>query len=897
MATAAEETPDLTRLPKGVVPKRYELKFDVEPSAKKYTGLVNIRLYFEEDNVRTVWLHASQNVRIESAHVRFSQFGELPVQPADVTRVEEKDAVGVRFVSPVAKGTRAWLGIKFAGDVLDGMQGLFSTPYLDRNGERHLGAATMFAATEARTCFPCFDEPEFKAVFALEVTVDEHLVVISNMPVMDTKFKAVEGRARRKRTDYFEWTKEMSSYLVCFVIGDFEYLETKAGDHGRTRVRVYTPWGQREQGRFALQVAKKSLEFFNDYFGKRYPLPKLDLVALSRLSVGAMENWGVITCRETGMITDDKDSDPYSLQRVATLIAHEISHQWFGNLVTMKWWDNLYLNEGFATLMQYMCIDKLFPEYEVFNKFCSETVMPALGLDALQNSHPIEMPLEDSKEIAQVFDYITYSKGASVLFMLHEFIGANIFKQALQDYMDDFSYDNATTEELWGVLSAQSKKDVGSIMKSWIRELGFPIVMVSVSREPAENPEEVAVDLTQERFSSFSDSKANMVWSIPVRGIYMTKSGKLSHFDVLFDTPKTRVVLSDMSLEHPNCWLKLNPKMIGFYRVQYGETLFHRLLNNLSSEHLTPVDRIGLFDDQVAMVLSRGSSSTARLLKMVQLFKDFETSAAVWKAVIGALQQVRTLTWDNDELADQFDQFCLDVLKPVLDKTGVHPRHGEADNDAMLRASVFSMLAALGDPAVLQVGAEMFRAHADEVGPVPASLRGAVFRSVMAKAGMATLDQVLSLYRQTELAEDRVSILSALGCAEDPNVLARGLEFALSKEEVEPQEAINTMSTAAASRHGFRLMWSFFTQNVDRLVDTYIDSLFLFGRLVKSVTQSFADEEGGNAVIDFFADNEDMFEAQGHAVQQAVEHVKFNQIWRQQDVSEVHGFLEDYFNS
>jgi len=275
-----------------------------------------------------------------------------------------------------------------------------------------MGAATMFAATEARSCFPCFDEPEFKAVFALEVTVEDHLLALSNMPVMDSRVEESQredGTTRRRRTDFFEWTKEMSTYLVCVVVGEFEFIETKAA--GRTAVRVYSPWGQREQGRFALQVAKKSLEFFNAYFGKRYPLPKLDLVALSRLSVGAMENWGIITCRETGLITELVDANVATLQSIATLIAHEISHQWFGNLVTMAWWDGLYLNEGFATLMQYICIDALYPEFEVFDRFCADTVIPALGMDALRNSHPIEMPLNESSEISQVFDKITYCKG------------------------------------------------------------------------------------------------------------------------------------------------------------------------------------------------------------------------------------------------------------------------------------------------------------------------------------------------------------------------------------------------------------------------------------------------------------------------------------------------------
>ena len=483
--------------------------------------------------------------------------------------------------------------------------------------------------------------------------------------------------------------------------------------------------------------------------------------------------------------------------------------------------------------MQYMCIDKIFPEYEVFNKFCSDTVIPALGMDTLQNSHPIEMPLKDARDIAQVFDYITYSKGASVLFMLHEFIGAKIFKEALQEYIEEFSYDNATSRELWRVLSEQSQMDVGSIMNSWIRELGFPCITVEVMTDPRDTPGSIAIELTQERFSSTKDSKSKMIWNIPVRGIYMTQSGKLSHFDVLFDSELVRIDLPDMNMDHQHCWIKLNPKMIGFYRVQYCKQLFDCLLQNLSSEHVSAIDRISLFDDQFAMVLSQGSSTT-RILQMVKLFREIETSVAVWRKVIGVLHQIRSLTWSSEDTANAFEQFCIETLRPLLDSVGINPRSEDSDNATMLRATVFSKLAVLRDPMVLQAAAEMFRSHVEEVGVIPASLRAAVFRGVMVKANLTTLSQMKTLYRQTELAEDRVSMLSAIGCAGDPNVLTHSLEFALS-DEVEPQEAINTLVTAAASRQGYKLTWTFFVQNASRIVNRYIDSLFLFGRLIKVI--------------------------------------------------------------
>ena len=352
--------PDLSRLPRNVIPKRYELKLDIRPELLTYEGTVNIRVYFQADNVDTVWLHSSK-LDIGEASLQLSPFS-MPVKAAEIVEVAEHGCVGIRFEDiKVRNGTRAWLSIKFCGCISTNLEGFFSNPFIERGtGLTRTGAATMFAATEARSCFPCFDEPDLKAVFAIETTVDDDLMVISNMPVMDSKVREMGLRKGRRRTDYFEWTKLMSTYLVCLVIGQFDHVETYVGDSGlgSTRVRVYTPCGQRENGHFALRVAEKCLIYFNGYFGKKFPLPKLDLVSLSKLSVGAMENWGLITCRETGLIADLGDANPVNLQKMATLIAHEISHQWFGNLVTMKWWDNLYLNEGFATFMQvshYLC--------------------------------------------------------------------------------------------------------------------------------------------------------------------------------------------------------------------------------------------------------------------------------------------------------------------------------------------------------------------------------------------------------------------------------------------------------------------------------------------------------------------------------------------------------------
>ncbi|TRY75825.1 hypothetical protein TCAL_11865 [Tigriopus californicus] len=878
---------DLTRLPKLVVPKRYELKIDAYPDKCQYSGTVNIRVFFNGQGISIVWLH-SVRLTIQEASIRFSSFS-LPVKASEIISVPSKECIGIKFSCPIENGERAWLSIRFKGKISNGLEGFFSNPYVNKQGEKCLGAATMFAATEARTCFPCFDEPEFKAVFALEITVAPHLTTISNMPIMDTKTERLKNGQVRK-TDYFEWTREMSTYLVCFVIGEYEYLETKTRD-GRVVVRVYTPWGQREQGRFGLDVGRKSLEFFNDYFGRRYPLPKMDLVALSRLSVGAMENWGVITCRETGLITDLDKANPATLQSIATLIAHEISHQWFGNLVTMKWWDGLYLNEGFATLMQYMCIDSIYPEFRVFDRFCSDTVIPALGMDALQHSHPIEMPLENTSGISQMFDKITYCKGASVMFMLHEFIGADNFKNAIQEYMHQFSYDNATTEDLWHYLSVASGKNVDEIMLPWIRELGFPLVQVQYKfRDGA-----AFLELFQERFAGTSHHLRPTIWSIPLKGVYVNNRNELVTFEVLFDKSSIEIQLKDFDVTDPKCWVKLNPRLSGFYRVQYGETLFKKISDNLSNEHLTAIDRMSIFEDQVAMVLSEGGSSI-RVLQMVAIFKDFETNAMVWKSVCRILQQFRTLTWSNEDLANSFEEFCLQTLRPVLDNLGYHVKSNETHNDTLLRSVLFTRLADLGDQNVQALAKDMFQQHIDETFLIPRGMKEAVFRAVMETATQTTFQQMLMLYRNYELAEDRVGVLHALGCAQDPNILSQALNFAVSPE-VQPQESITVLIAASSTRHGHKMMWQFFTLNLDVILERYLGGLFLLGKLLRSVCECFTDHDSFREVEAFFAQNMYKFQGEEHLVEQAREHVELNVHWRDKDSANVQYFLESYFNA
>jgi puromycin-sensitive aminopeptidase len=337
-----------------------------------------------------------------------------------------------------------------------------------------------------------------------------------------------------------------------------------------------------------------------------------------------------------------------------------------------------------CSFFQYLCINALYPEFEVFNEFSTETFVPAMGMDALEHTHPVEVPLKDASEISQVFDKITYCKGASVIYMLHQYIGAESFRNGIREYIQHFAYGNADSEDLWKFMTKSSGIDVGELMNSWIRELGFPVVNVT-TRRTAESEEsgKITLRLTQERFCGGQSSMHGinpMIWSIPVQGIYMKGGLTLEKFDLLFDKKSTDIELEGVDLNDPDCWIKLNPRLTGFYRVHYSEDLFQNLFSNLSSPHLTSVDRMGLFDDQVAMVQTE-SGSTVRLLKMARHFSEYERSYTVWRAVIGILHLIRSLTWETEEVAEMLDNFCQGILRPFLDELGFIPLANESTND------------------------------------------------------------------------------------------------------------------------------------------------------------------------------------------------------------------------
>ncbi|KAG6674295.1 hypothetical protein I3842_15G035000 [Carya illinoinensis] len=456
------------RLPKFAVPKSYGIRLKPDLTACKFAGFVSIDLDVV-DHTKYIVLNAAE-LSVDSGSVSFTTRGISKVlEPSRIDLVEEDEILVLEFAETLPIGI-GLLKIGFEGTLNDKMKGFYRSTF-EHNGEKKNMAVTQFEPADARRCFPCWDEPACKATFKITLDVPSELVALSNMPIIEEK---VDGHLK---TVAYQESPVMSTYLVAVVVGLFDYVEDHTSDG--VKVRVYCQVGKANQGKFALNVAVKTLELYKGYFAMPYSLPKLDMVAIPDFAAGAMENYGLVTYRETALLYDDQHSAAANKQRVATVVAHELAHQWFGNLVTMEWWTHLWLNEGFATWVSYLATDSLFPEWNIWTQFLDESTA-GLRLDGLAESHPIEVEINHAGEIDEIFDAISYRKGASVIRMLQNYLGAECFQRSLAAYIKRYACSNAKTEDLWAALEEGSGEPVNKLMNSWTKQKGYPAVSVKV---------------------------------------------------------------------------------------------------------------------------------------------------------------------------------------------------------------------------------------------------------------------------------------------------------------------------------------------------------------------------------------------------------------------------------
>lgn len=575
----------------------------------------------------------------------------------------------ITFPDELPASDKVSLTIDFTGDLNHNMAGFYRSQYkpaapaaasVPRDDEFHYMLSTQFEACDARRAFPCFDEPNLKATFDLAIEIPDDQVALSNMPAKETK--SVDGG---KKLVSFERSPVMSTYLLAWAVGDFEYVEAftdREYNGKKLPVRVYTTRGLKEQGRWALEHAPKIIDYFSEQFEIDYPLPKSDILAVHEFTHGAMENWGLVTYRMTAILFDEKLSEARFRNRIAYVVAHELAHQWFGNLVTMDWWDELWLNEGFATWAGWLATDYLHPEWEVWPQFINEGMDQAFMLDSVRSSHPIQVEVRDALDVNQIFDKISYLKGCSMIRMLASNLGTKMFMKGIAIYLKKHAYGNAKTEALWDALSEASGVDVKTIMRPWIEKIGFPVLTITEHGNQQ-------ISVKQSRFLSTGDVKPEddqTTWWVPlaIKG----KVGSQGVESVALTTKESTIDgISDD-------FYQVNADATGFYRVNYPESRLKTLGTQL--EHLTTEDKIFITGSAADLAFS-GYSTTSALLSFIQGLKN-ETHFRVLSQALDSIATLKSIFGDDDQVKKGLEKFTLELIDKALKTVGFE---GPKDED------------------------------------------------------------------------------------------------------------------------------------------------------------------------------------------------------------------------
>ncbi|KAM7490579.1 hypothetical protein LguiA_033500 [Lonicera macranthoides] len=857
MAEKYEQFKGQPRLPKFAVPKRYDLNLKPDLVACKFAGAVDISVDIVADT-KFIVLNAA-DLSVDRSSLRFrSQNGSKVLEALHVELFEHDEIMVVEFSESLPLGAGV-LSIVFEGTLNDQMKGFYRSTY-EHNGEKKNMAVTQFEPADARRCFPCWDEPACKATFKITLEVPSELVALSNMPVVEEK---VNGNLK---TVYYQESPIMSTYLVAVVVGLFDYVEDHTPDG--IKVRVYCQVGKANQGKFALDVAVKTLGLYKEYFAVPYSLPKLDMIAIPDFAAGAMENYGLVTYRETALLYDDKHSAASNKQRVATVVAHELAHQWFGNLVTMEWWTHLWLNEGFATWVSYLATDSLFPEWKIWTQFLDEST-EGLRLDGLAESHPIEVEVNHAGEIDEIFDAISYRKGASVIRMLQSYLGAECFQRALAKYIKRHACSNAKTEDLWAVLEEESHEPVNKLMNSWTKQQGYPVVSATLKDNKLE--------FEQSQFL-LSGSSGDGQWVVPITlccGSYDARQNFLL---------QTKSEVLDVE-KFAGAWIKINVDQAGFYRVKYDENLSARLRNAIESKSLSSIDRYGILDDAYALCMGC-EQSLISLLTLTGAFTE-EVDYIVLSNLISISSKVARIVADAaPQLLDQVKLFLINLYQSSAERLGWDPKQGESHLDAMLRGELLTALAMFGHDLTLAEASKRFNAYLDDRNTplLPPDLRRATYVAVMQNvttSNRSGLDSLLRVYRETDLSQEKTRILGSLGSCRDPNIILEVLNFLLTPE-VRSQDVVFGL---AVSSEGREIAWKWLKENWSYISKTW-GSGFLLTRFVSAIVSPFASYEKAKEVEEYFASRSKP--SMMRTLKQSIERVHINANWVKSIQNEKH---------
>lgn len=765
----------VSRLVRTFAPEHYTLSINLHRVERTFDGIVSIR-GLVSPNSKEIRLHA-KGLTILSA----SFDGKKATFKADINDeliISHDDILEGAHVVVVA----------FSGKITDDMNGIYPC-YFEVNGEKQELLATQFESHYARQAFPCVDEPEAKATFDVTVSTEKNITVLGNMPV----------KTQREEDDslvtIFETTPRMSSYLVAWVAGDLQKktATTKSG----VEVSIWSTKAHDPSNLdFALDIGARTIDFFDEYFGVPYPLPKSDHVALPDFSAGAMENWGLITYREIALLVDPKSTTLSTKHYVATVIAHELSHQWFGNLVTMKWWNDLWLNESFADMMEYVAIDGLEPSWDVWLDQATSEVVSALRRDSLDGVQSIQTDVNHPDEINTIFDpSIVYAKGGRLLRMLQAYVGDDAMKRGLTLYFNKHQYTNTEADDLWASLSEASGKDISSFMHAWMTQPGFPVVSASKNN--------TTISLSQKQFFIGPHEDKARTWPIPLHGASKEIPESLQAKEFSFEY-------------HDSLPLRLNAGGTAHYITQYDEVLLADIMQNLGS--LSSVDKLNFLHEQV-LLAKAGMQSYAVIIPLLSYFKT-ETNESVWSIISLAIAELKRFV-EVDELAEKkLKKLVGEIVAVQYARLGWDSKNDEDENDVKLRSTIISLSLYAEVPESLEEAKKRYLAGTIET--YDSELRTTILaNAVRRELSEDIVETLISEYPKVTSSELRDDIAAALTSTRNPVVIEQLLELLKDAKRIRAQDFIHWFVWLFRNRYGREKTWKWARDNWQWITTTF----------------------------------------------------------------------------
>lgn len=801
--------PDTLRLPLDAIPRRYDLTIAPDIAAARFDGSVTIALDIHDALDHLVCNAAELDV----SHAEL-ELGDGTTIDAVVTLDADAEQARIDLGSTVGPGS-ATLRMRFTGILNDKLRGFYRSTFTDESGNDQTIAVTQFEATDARRAFPCWDEPSFKAVFAVTLEVDDELFAISNGPELSRQ--SVDGdRVRIAFAD----TMPMSTYLVAFIVGPLE--ATAPVDVAGIPLRVVHRPGQGHLATFALEIGAFALDYFADYYGIVYPGEKMDMVAVPDFAFGAMENLGCVTYREALLLVDPATATQAELLNVVDVIAHELAHMWFGDLVTMSWWNGIWLNEAFATFMEMKCSAACRPHWERWLHFGRER-SGAFDTDALVATRPIEFPVHSPSDAEGMFDVLTYQKGSAVVRMLEQYLGEDAFRDGIRRYLQTHQFGNTETGDLWDALEAETGEPVRAMMDSWIFQGGFPLVSANTDSTGS-------LRLDQQVFR-YDRSTDDTRWHIPV--IVRDQGG--TNRLVLRDDPATVADVSGTVMA--------NAGGHGFYRVAYDDALQARLLAGLAD--LEPLERYAVLDDAYALCL-RSDMHASDLCRVVAALAGIgEDDLSIWQLGAESLGMLDRVVPDDGR--DVWDAWQRDTLTPLWNEVGGATQPDDGDRRRALRGVVLAILGSAGHDDVVERCHEAFALGMQDPTSVEAGIASGALQVVAADASPAEFDQMLSRFRTGVTPQDQMRHLYAAARVEDPTLFDRYLDL-LTTDEVRTQNLAFAARAALNNRRHGATAWHFVAEHWDHPIERLpFNSVH---RMIEGVT-SLTDRDTAGAVSSF----------------------------------------------